>query len=244
MPDPATDWPRVRDDLRAEHEQVLQRLASPGTWFTGAQRTAIAAEARAASGCALCSERRDALAPTFVTGRHDRASELPEAIVDAVHRIAVDPGRLARSDFEAWTTEFTDAEYVEIIGVVVQITAVDTLAAALGKSPPALPEPVDGAPSQHRPPAAASDQAWVPTLPSGGRDPDSMTLFRGQPSPNVARALSLVPDEVRAITRLSRVQYVAAFDVADVSVGGGRAITRPQMELVAARVSALNECFY
>ena len=34
----------VRDDLRAAHDRQWQRLAQPGTWWTGAGRVAIATE--------------------------------------------------------------------------------------------------------------------------------------------------------------------------------------------------------
>lgn len=44
-PDP--QYP-VRDDLAAIHASQLDQLAEPGSWGTGAQRLAIAAEARRA----------------------------------------------------------------------------------------------------------------------------------------------------------------------------------------------------
>ena len=54
-----------------------------------------------------------------------------------------------------------------------------------------------------------------------------------------------VPDAVRALGALSRVHYLEAGLVANpVAVMPGRALTRQQIELVAGRVSALNECFY
>ena len=40
----------VRDDLAAIHASQLDQLAEPGSWGTGAQRLAIAAETRRA-GC-------------------------------------------------------------------------------------------------------------------------------------------------------------------------------------------------
>jgi len=60
--------------------------------------------------------------------------------------------------------------------------------------------------------------------------------------PNIARALSQVPDHVRLLQRESRTHYVAMADIPDPSVR--RELDRLQMELVAARVSAMNECFY
>ena len=63
---------------------------------TGAERVAIAREVRAARRCAFCAERRAALSPTAVSGAHDAATDLRPAIVDAVHRVVTDPGRLSR----------------------------------------------------------------------------------------------------------------------------------------------------
>src|SRR2546422_7548921 len=38
----------VREDLREAHRFILDHVRSPGTWWTGAERAAMAAEARAA----------------------------------------------------------------------------------------------------------------------------------------------------------------------------------------------------
>ena len=236
--------PEIRADLRDAHSAALERIASPGTWWTGAERVAIARETRAAPACSLCHRRANALAPTFVSGSHDRASELPEAVVDAIHRITVDAGRIARSDYDSWAESFSDSHYVELLGVVVQIIAVDTLALALGYALPDLLEPRLGDPTRHRPPAARSRDMWAPTLPNRGRDEDSHDLYRGHTVPNVALALSLVPAEVRAMSALTAAHYLSARDLANVQSAGGRALSRPQIELIAARVSALNECFY
>src|SRR5262252_4820459 len=88
----------VRDDFAAAHTRFWQRLASPGAWWTGAERVAIAAEVRHARHCALCKARREALArlrrrrasspftPAAVAGQHDHLGALPDAAVDVIHR--------------------------------------------------------------------------------------------------------------------------------------------------------------
>src|SRR5437868_14986125 len=86
----------VRDDLAAAHRRALERIARPGTWWSGAERLAIAAEARHAPSCALCRRRLEALSPHAVAGRHD-AGSLPEPVLEAVHRIRTDPGRLSKT---------------------------------------------------------------------------------------------------------------------------------------------------
>ena len=55
--------------------------------------------------------------------------------------------------------------------------------------------------------------------------------------------MSLVPDEVRTLCDLSAVHYLPMVDVIDPSARLEH-LDRPQTELIAARVSALNECFY
>lgn len=61
---------------------------------------------------------------------------------------------------------------------------------------------------------------------------------------NVFAAMSLVPDSVRMLTRLSGVQYLDAADVVNPASNGGREISRIQIELLAGRVSSLSDCFY
>ena len=68
-------------------------------------------------------------------------------------------------------------------------------------------------------------------------------VYGGLPMvPNIVRALSLVPDEVRALRKSSDAHYLPIGQIPDPTVR--RALDRMQMELVAARVSALNQCFY
>ena len=61
--------------------------------------------------------------------------------------------------------------------------------------------------------------------------------------PNIVRALSLVPDAVRTMWRSSDAHYLPVADIGN-PLARGAALDRMQTELVAARVSAINECFY
>jgi hypothetical protein len=220
----------VRDDLRAAHARSCAALARPGRWLSGATRVAVAAEARAARACALCRERRGALSPNAVAGRHDAVTDLPEATVEVIHRVAVDPGRLSRAFFAAALAGgLSDGEYVELVGVVAQAVAIDSFRRALDLPPEPLPEPEGGEPSRLRPEGIGAHGAWVPTAQDR--------------SPWVGRALSLAPEAVAAMKDLLAAQYVPLERVPDVAFSE-RTLSRAQMELVAGRVSALNECFY
>ena len=85
----------IRPDLLESHRETWHRLAGPGTWWTGAERLAIAAETRRAWSCALCAERKAAVSPFAVDGRHDAgdalAPEHVEVIVEFLCEAARDP---------------------------------------------------------------------------------------------------------------------------------------------------------
>ena len=137
----------------------------------------------------------------------------------------------------------SDAEYVEVAIVSVLTVAVDTFARAIGTPPWALPEPVDGEPVRLRPDNLTDEGAYVPTIPSGGAGPAEADLYNPFGA-NIYRSISLVPDQARLFYAILRAQYLQSKDVADPQSNGGRAISRPQIELIAARVSALNGCFF
>ena len=237
----------VPDDIVAAHARAWERLRRAGAWWTGAERIEIAAEVRNAFDCACCRERKAALSPNAVTGTHHAtAARLDAVAVDAVHRIVTDAPRLSQAWVDGLAAHgLTDGHYVELLGVVVTVLSVDEVHRGLGIPLAALPAPLSGAPSGERPSGLQAGSAWVPILPlaaaAAGPHAD---LYAGLPvAPNVLSAMSLVPDAVRQLQELSAVHYLpqAAFtDPHHV----GRALERRQIELVAGRVSALNECFY
>lgn len=233
----------VRRDLVAAHERQWQRLAEPGTWWTGAERVDLAAEVRQAGRCALCHERKAALSPASVDGEHDGDGRLPAAAVDVVHRLTTDPGRLSKAWFEkSLAGGLSDGHYVEIVGVVVTVVSIDAFTRGLGLPPHALPEPRPGPPSRYRPASARPEGAWVPMIPMFGNKGAEADLW-DKLTGNVIRAMSLVPDEVRGLLDLSAAHYGSSEQLTDFSRGTG-VLDRSQTELVAGRVSALNECFY
>jgi alkylhydroperoxidase family enzyme len=234
----------VRADLQAAHRALWEHVRSPGTWWTGAERVAIASEARRAVSCGLCARRKEALSPRSVAGAHDGDGALPAAIVDVIHRLRTDSGRLSREWFdEVMAGGLSDVSFVELVGVVSLVTGVDHVARALGVPLFALPEPAPGEPSRRRPAAAKPGTAWVPMIaPEDARGADA-DVYGGSPFvPNIIRALSLVPAEVRMLRTSSDAHYLPVEQIPDPSAR--RALDRMQIELVAARVSALNQCFY
>lgn len=213
----------VRSEIAGAHRAFWQRLPRAGAFFTGAQRRAMAELVRAVRP--LRREppwlRKDAAGP--IAG-------LPDEAAEAVHTIAVDAHKIDR----AWTARITgvlgEAAYVEIAALVAQLTAVDVFAEAIGCALEPLPEvPADDASPDEAVPAGCGDiGAYVP-------------MALAATGPNVARALSLRPEENQTFFGLVGSMY-AFTDFGEMI--WNRPLSRPQVELVAARVSSLNECFY
>jgi hypothetical protein len=234
----------VRDDFAAAHTRFWKRLASPGACWSGAERVAIAAEVRQAWHCKLCQARKEALTPAAVEGQHDQLGALPDAAVEAIHRVVTDPGRLSRKWFHALLGVGLSAEqYVELVGTLVAMVSIDSFCRGIGVPFHPLPEPQPGAPSHYRPPGAIQEDAWVPMIPADRATGAEADLYGGRAVGNVIRAMSLVPDEVRTLHDLSAAHYLPMGQVRDPSASRG-ALNRLQMELIAGRVSALRQCFY
>ena len=233
----------VRKDLGDAHAATWERIASRGTWFDGETRVAIAAETRNARGCRLCAERKEALSPYAVEGTHDSLGALPENLVEVIHRIVSDPGRLMRKWYEdCLASGLTEEEYVEIVGVTCSTVSVDTFCHAAGLPKRPLPEPKPGEPTRMRPPEATQGAAWVPWIaPEDGAATGISEFAPG--SSNVRRAMSLVPAEAVGFMSLVGAQYLDGGAMQDFS-RTGRALDRQQIELIAGRVSAINQCAY
>lgn len=235
----------IRDDIAAAHRDFWHRLAGPGSWWTGAERVAIAAESRAAWQCRACQARRQALSPELPAERHDTHGALPQRAVDAVHRVVTDPSRITRRWVDGHPAQgLSKPAYVELLGVVVAVLSIDEFHRALGLPPEPLPDPRPGEPDHHLPAVRVEDMGFVPTIPPHGAVGREAGLWPAGRSAHVIRALSLVPQALRDWLQLASAQYLSVEGMANLVRDAHRAIDRKQMELVAARVAALNGCYY
>jgi hypothetical protein len=173
------------------------------------------------------------------------------AWLDAEHRREVadvargadprsDVGRLARwitlspqAVDRRWATEQMGVvgaeQYVETVAVTATVVAIDRFADAVGADAAPLPEPQPGTPSGERAVETADIGAHVP-------------VDAAAQGANVGRAMSLVPAANRLFFALEQHMYASGDDFWNLT--WNRPLSRPQVELVAARTSALNECFY
>ena len=234
----------IREDIIFAHQRAWKRLSRPGTWWSGAQRVSIATEARHANNCGSCRKLQSALTPEAVSDEHDSLGHLPAPVVEAIHRIWVDASRLTGRWYEKLISSgLADGEYVEIVGIVATVIAVDTFTHALGLTPHPLPFPEGGQPSRLRPPGAKAGLAWVPTVSPEDVTDTELGLYSNSSGAHIRRALSLVPDEAIGFFDLDEAHYLPYTAVRDFGYEY-RAISHAQIELLAARVSALNKCFY
>lgn len=234
----------IRADLNEALGRAWQRLAAPGAWLDGARRVAVAAAARQAWQCDLCDRRKEALSPYAVAGAHDASPPLPQSWHDVIHPVVRDSGRLT----ERWYRGAREAgigedEFVEIVSVAIITTTVDAFALGIGMAPPALPEPVAGMPHCVRAPQATLGPGWVSTIAPEDAGPDFEDFYAGESHFYIRRSLTLVPDEVRRFWELMDPLYMPDPRVNEID-GLDRAISRAQIEFLAARCSALLGCLY
>ena len=229
----------VRDDLDAAHADSFANIGSAGTWGTGAQRIAVAAATRKAGIDAGLLEAPDGAAPAA-------DAKLSKVVTEVIEKLAVSPATFEQADYErVLAAGLTDAEYVEMVGLVARMCDLDIFARGIGVPLRPLPDARPGQPSRQRPKSAVVEQAWVPTvpnLPAGGEEAKS--LYDGEQRPYIIRSLSLVPQEFQAHRVLEGVQYSPFGKVFDYHHQTHEGLTRPQCEIVAGRISARNECFY
>lgn len=218
--------------LKDSHAASWTAIGAPGDFYTAQERIEFVRVAREAIECEFCRARKAALSPAAVDGDHNSGSHLPDVIVDMVHRLRTDPGRLTRSWFDAVTAQISQQAYVEIVSVVNSSVIIDTLHNALGLGVPPLPRPQSGRPKGTYNEHAVDDGAWVPILAA-----DRSMADTGMPRvPNIARSLGLVPSALDLFFNTFRPHYA----LKDIQLS----LSQAQAEFVASRVSSLNECFY
>ncbi len=223
----------LSEDLRRGHSASWNAMGRAGDFFTAAQRVDMVRCARAAVQCELCQQRKQALSPYAVSGTHDGDSILDPELVDMIHRLRTDPGRLTHAWFaQLIDTTLSQQEYVEVVSVVTTSVIVDTLHQSLGLPLAKLPEPSPGQPQGRFNGKAVNTGAWVPVMEAA-----TDIAGHGLPSvPNIVRSMGLVPSAVE----LFFTTFSPHYSLADIQLS----ISQAQAEFVAARVSSINECFY
>ncbi len=158
----------------------------------------------------------------------------PAAAHDLAYRLARHAGTITIDTYRETTDQIGELPYVELCAIVSTVAAVWHFCRNIGIDVPPLPSPVAGEPSREMPEQLAAPRLnWVPVA----APPDEVAA--------VVQAYTAVPSEHANTWRMAAAQYMSDTDMVHPDwcrrPGG---LTRAQMELVAARVTLLRDCFY
>ncbi len=214
----------VGKEIIDSFEVIWDHLGQAGSWWTGPQRIAIAEHVRRSDPRPLWDK-----APSLGTLSDSAEGELSNFEMGVVERVTVEPSSINREMYTQIVERIGEDKYAELAALVSQIVPIDHLHDALGIEREKLPIATNGDMAMERPEGLVSDVGFLPTLPSEGL-------------PHVAVALSLaLADNARRMLLVRAMYSGQSFGE---MVWTHRSLSRPQIELVAARTSALNECFY
>ncbi|MGB1882587.1 MAG: hypothetical protein ACPHUF_01670 [Gammaproteobacteria bacterium] len=227
-------------DIQRLHADEVASFAQAGDWLTGEERTAIVQHARNVRVQAgLQNVAHDSY-------EIDAESLLPTGLTDLIGRVATSPKNIERDDYERCRrTGTTAGEYAEVVGLVSRAVNVDVFARAMGTSTSPLCPPASDEPAYPEIDAAAEEGAWLPSVPCGQAGGElGASIYGGAMVPFIYRAVSLSPQEARRVITAGDTQYLTLDRFFDFDYSLHDGLSRAQVEALAARVSAYNECFY
>ena len=224
--DPSTFSHQVPAPILSAFDTVWAGLSCPGAWWTGEERLAIAEVARGA---------RPRLLGEPVPPLSD-LDDQPDPVLSPVaaeiaRRVAAETGRITPDWAQHAVELLGPGRYAELVAVIVVLMPVDLLCVLLERPLQVFSKAEPGEPSRMIPAGLEEGGAFVPWK------------VDGWVGPNVARALSYVPTDNKTRMDLVASMYAGGEEFVSL-VWEHRALARPQVELLAARTSALNECFY
>lgn len=198
----------IPGDIEDLIDRQWARLARAGTWFSGVERVRMAAAARG-------DRAADSVAQEAAVMIHDHPADITLAWLD---------------DLEA--RGLTLIRYVEVLGVVAQLRAIDTFLLGIGADQRPLPDPVDGLPRHDVVDDATINGGWVPTVgPAWPPSVLSSVTAENDAMHDIHSALYLAPTAGEGLTMANNLAVRNGLD-------------RMQMEFVAARTSLVNDCFF
>lgn len=161
--------------------------------------------------------------------------DLPEpgegSITDVARRaatlVATDAGSITEATVEGFVADgLSPLHYVELVSIIARTTAIDTATVGLGQGLEPYFDAEPGTPSETIVASAKKRSGWVPMIGAAG----------------ATSALSAVPDEDHAQEQLHGALYLSYPEMGNYSINKG--LDRTQMELLAARTSLLNDCYF
>jgi len=165
--------------------------------------------------------------------RRARAASTGEAVTltEAARAAVAQIETRAHEIDQAWVAGCQDRDLaplamVELLAITAKISAIDTFLTGVGRQLPALPQPREGEPSRETVDGAKIDHGWLPTRGPAG-------------APNCFSAVGMEHD---ALHEFHSSFYISLPEMRDLELV--KDLHRSQLELVAARTSFINDCFY
>ncbi len=155
------------------------------------------------------------------------ACMLSDIAVEAVRRIADGAHTIDKTWIDSCHERGLDPlPMVELLAVVSKVVAIDTYLEGMGTEPRPLPDATPGEPSREGVEGARIDHGWLPTKGRAG----------------APVCFSAVAAEHQGWHEIHRAFYLDIEEMRDLDIHKG--LHRSQMELLAARTSHYNDCFY
>ena len=216
--------PVLSNDIIESFQIVWDNLGKPGNWWSGRERIEIAEEIRDSSPPSLSERIVD-----FSDYSNEAASGITPFVKAVARKVAYESSSIDKDIFDQIVAVIGEDQYAEIAAIASQLIPIYHLADTLGYDREQLPDAEPGPPSGERPDGLIGGVGLLPTLPTNG-------------IPHVAVSLSLAEADNARRMLLVRAMY-SGKDFGEM-IWTHRNLSRPQIELVAARTSAINECFY
>lgn len=216
--------PVVSNEIIESFQIVWDNLGKPGSWWSGPQRIQIAEEIRDSDPPSIAERIVD-----FSNYSNEATDGITPFVRAVARKVAYESSSIDKDIFDQIVAVISEDQYAEIAAIASQLVPIYHLADTLGYDREQLPNVVSGDPSGERPDDLIEGVGFLPTFPTNG-------------VPHVAVSLSLAQADNARRMLLVRAMY-SGKDFGEM-IWTHRNLSRPQIELVAARTSAINECFY
>ncbi|MGB0894323.1 MAG: alkylhydroperoxidase-related (seleno)protein [Parashewanella sp.] len=211
--------------------RIWNRLAQAGYWWDASEKNAIAQVIREAKPRPVYDRKRKSVAELVQTSTTGVLSPLT---IDTVERIVTESGQLNSEWAREVIEHLGEGAYAELIGITILLLPIDLFSRYLGVKPMPLPTPLAGEPSCEYPENLRDNGAWIRQTKQAIDDKNLV---------NVSRAISILPIENGLRRDLVEAMYMEGHSFFD-KVWGNKALSRPQLEILATKTSMINECFY
>jgi len=204
-----------------------ERVAETGEWWSGKERIAILEEVRKGRN------EGDLRAKAALEDLSDKPSPIISPLTsEIVHMVTSNAHEIDDKWAKDAINRIGEGKYSELVSLVVNIVPIDIFCLLLGRPIVSLPVPKNGKPGG--------------LIPDGLSDGGAFVRWRTENwvGPNVARALSFVPKDNAIRMQLVQSMYAGSDKFISMVWEDDEPLDRSQVEIIAARTSSLNECFY